>query len=233
MLYAVVARPAVYGGRVKIVRRHRSDQSARRVAGGRDRGELPAAIQCRSAASPSSRENTWAAMQGRKALKIVWDDGPNARLRLGRLPEGRSRRRPASPARWCATTATSRPPWRRRRKTRRGRVLHPASRARDDGAAGRDGADREREVRGLGLLPVAAGRPRPGRETRRHPGQGCDRARHAAWRRLRPEVEARLRRRGGGALQGDGREAGQGHAHRPPLEASAEAHLALYNELIG
>ena len=27
---------------------------------------------------PSIARNTWAAMQGRKALKIVWDDGPNA-----------------------------------------------------------------------------------------------------------------------------------------------------------
>ena len=30
--------------------------------------------------------NTWAAMKGRDALKITWDDGPNAVLLLRRLP---------------------------------------------------------------------------------------------------------------------------------------------------
>ena len=37
--------------------------------------------------------NTWAAMQGRKALKIVWDDGPNASYDSDRL-QGRRWKRP-------------------------------------------------------------------------------------------------------------------------------------------
>ena len=60
-------------------------------------------------------------------------------------------------ARSCATTAT---PMRRsaaRRQAHRGGILHPASRARDHGAAGGGRAHRQRQVRGLGLRAVATG----------------------------------------------------------------------------
>ncbi len=78
MLYAVVARPPVYGGRM----------------GSYDAAEtlkVPGVVQVvRIESSPPPAEfnplggvavvarNTWAAIQGRNALKIVWDDGPNA-----------------------------------------------------------------------------------------------------------------------------------------------------------
>ena len=78
MLYSVVARPQVYGGKVT------SFDSA-------DALKLPGVIKV-VAIDPSPGppqfnplggvavigRNTWAAMQGRNALKIVWDDGPNA-----------------------------------------------------------------------------------------------------------------------------------------------------------
>ncbi len=78
MLYAVVARPQVYGGKVASV----DDAAALKVPG--------VVRVVRIDPTPGAPEfnplggvaviasNTWAAMQGRNALKIVWDDGPNA-----------------------------------------------------------------------------------------------------------------------------------------------------------
>jgi len=77
-LYAVVARPQVFGGTVKSF-----DASAA--------GKVPGVLKVvQIDATPGAPQfhplggvaviarNTWAAMQGRNALKIVWDDGPNA-----------------------------------------------------------------------------------------------------------------------------------------------------------
>jgi isoquinoline 1-oxidoreductase beta subunit len=78
MLYAVVARPPVFGGKVASV----DDAEALKVPG----VVRVVAIE----ASPPPAEfnplggvavvatNTWAAIQGRNALKVTWDDGPNA-----------------------------------------------------------------------------------------------------------------------------------------------------------
>ena len=200
------------------LRRHRGAQGAGRGARGRDRGEPRRLSSIRWAASPSSRANTWAAMQGRKALKIEWDDGPNAELRLGgfKATLEDAARKPGKVVRndgdFTAAAA-------QRGEARRGAeyyVPHLAHATMEPPAATR--AHRARQVRGLGLLPVPPGHARPGRQAPRHAGRRRDRARHAARRRVRAQVQARLRRRGGGALQGDGRQAGQGHldARRRP-----------------
>ena len=78
MLYAVVARPAVYGGKVKSY----DAAEALKVPG------VVRVFEIEASAPPPQfnplggvavvARNTWAAMQGRQALKIVWDDGPNA-----------------------------------------------------------------------------------------------------------------------------------------------------------
>jgi isoquinoline 1-oxidoreductase beta subunit len=78
MLYAVVARPPVYGG--KVARYDAAD--ALKVPG------VVKVVEIEASAPPAEfnplggvaviASNTWAAMQGRKALKIAWDDGPNA-----------------------------------------------------------------------------------------------------------------------------------------------------------
>jgi isoquinoline 1-oxidoreductase beta subunit len=78
MLYAVVARPAVSGGKVVSF-------------DGADALKVPGVVHVMQIdATPGPphfnplggiaviANNTWAAMQGRSALKIVWDDGPNA-----------------------------------------------------------------------------------------------------------------------------------------------------------
>jgi isoquinoline 1-oxidoreductase subunit beta len=78
MLYAVVARPPVLGGKVASV----DDAEALKVPG------VVKVVQIEPSPPPAVfhplggvavlARNTWAAMQGRRALKITWDDGPNA-----------------------------------------------------------------------------------------------------------------------------------------------------------
>jgi isoquinoline 1-oxidoreductase beta subunit len=78
MLYAVVARPQVYGGKVTSY----DAADALKVPG------VVRVVAIEPTPSPPYfnplggvaviARNTWAAMQGRKALKITWDDGPNA-----------------------------------------------------------------------------------------------------------------------------------------------------------
>jgi isoquinoline 1-oxidoreductase beta subunit len=77
MKFAVVARPPVYGGTVKSV----DSTEAMKVPG------VEKVVQIAGAPPPSVfmplggvaviANNTWAAMKGREALKIEWDDGPN------------------------------------------------------------------------------------------------------------------------------------------------------------
>ena len=50
--------------------------------------------------------NTGAAIKGRDALKVVWDDGANANYDSDAYRDRAGERRRASPARSCATTAT-------------------------------------------------------------------------------------------------------------------------------
>lgn len=69
MLYAVVARCPVFGGRVAGV----ADDRARAVAGVRDVVPISSGIAVVA-------ENTWAAIQGRAALEITWDEGAQAEL---------------------------------------------------------------------------------------------------------------------------------------------------------
>lgn len=78
MLYATVARPRVYGGKVKSL----DDSAALKVPGvikvmaieGRP---LPSEFQPLGGIAVIAR-NTWAAIKGREALKIEWGDGANA-----------------------------------------------------------------------------------------------------------------------------------------------------------
>ncbi|MGE8151061.1 molybdopterin cofactor-binding domain-containing protein [Pseudomonas vancouverensis] len=78
MLYATIARPAVYGGTVKSF----DASAAMKVPG------VVKVVQIESRPLPSEFQplggiaviasNTWAAIKGREALNIEWDDGPNA-----------------------------------------------------------------------------------------------------------------------------------------------------------
>ncbi len=78
MLYAVVARPPVYGGKVASY----DAAEALKVPGvvkvvALDSPAIPSAFMPLGGIGVIAR-NTWAAIKGRKALKITWEDGPNA-----------------------------------------------------------------------------------------------------------------------------------------------------------
>jgi isoquinoline 1-oxidoreductase beta subunit len=78
MLYAVVARPPVYGGRVKSF----DASETLKVRGVLkvvpiDPPTMPSAFQPLGGIAVVA-ENTFAAIKGRAALRIQWDDGPNA-----------------------------------------------------------------------------------------------------------------------------------------------------------
>lgn len=69
MLTAVVARCPVFGGQVAGY----DDSGARAVPGVRRVTQISSGIAVVA-------DDTWAALQGRKALKVTWDEGPNANL---------------------------------------------------------------------------------------------------------------------------------------------------------
>lgn len=78
MVYAVVARPPVVGGRLRRV----DSAAALQVPGVLKVVEIPAfqgapGFQPLGGVAVVAR-NTWAAMQGRSALALQWDDGPHA-----------------------------------------------------------------------------------------------------------------------------------------------------------
>jgi isoquinoline 1-oxidoreductase subunit beta len=77
MLYAVVARPPVVGGTVKSV-----DDSAALAVPGVQRIEMIPGTSLGAKFKPKGgvaviADSTWAALKGRNALEIEWDDGPH------------------------------------------------------------------------------------------------------------------------------------------------------------
>ncbi len=78
MVYASIERCPVYGGKVKSF----DAGAARKVAGVSDAVEIPAFTPPHNFQALGGvaviANNSWAAMQGRKALKVNWDLGPHA-----------------------------------------------------------------------------------------------------------------------------------------------------------
>lgn len=77
MVYASIEHPPVFGGKIKAL----DDQEALKVAGVHQTVSLdpfkpPAAFQPLGGVAVIA-DNTWAAFQGRKKLKITWDNGAN------------------------------------------------------------------------------------------------------------------------------------------------------------
>ena len=69
MLVATVARCPVFGGKVASY----DEASAKSVAGVRHVVQISSGVAVVA-------DHTWAAMQGREALEVTWDEGPNAQL---------------------------------------------------------------------------------------------------------------------------------------------------------
>ncbi len=75
MLYAVVARCPVFGGKVRSF----DATKAKAVGGVKHIVEIPALPEAHTAGGVAVvADTTWAAMQGRDALKIEWDEGEHA-----------------------------------------------------------------------------------------------------------------------------------------------------------
>jgi len=77
MVYASIEHPPVFGGKINTL----DDQEALKVAGVHQTVRInpfkpPAAFQPLGGVAVIA-DNTWAAFQGRKKLKITWDNGPN------------------------------------------------------------------------------------------------------------------------------------------------------------
>ncbi len=83
MVYASIQRSPVYGGKLKGF----DDKEARKVAGVRDvvvlDGLVPPYKFKPLGGVAVIADHTWAAMQGRKALKVDWEEGPNASFESG------------------------------------------------------------------------------------------------------------------------------------------------------
>ena len=144
MKYAVIARPPVMGGKVASF----DATDTKKVPGVVQIVEIPAPSYP-MAFQPSGgiavvADNTWAAIQGRKALKIEWDDGPH-----GTYDSVAYRTALETTARQPGKVAAQ--PRRLRRRfcgrgqESRGRILHPPPRACDDGAACGDLPDCRRQ----------------------------------------------------------------------------------------
>jgi isoquinoline 1-oxidoreductase beta subunit len=84
MLYATVARCPVFGGKVSVF----DANQAQAVAGVRQVIEINTGIAVVA-------ENTWAAIRGREALEIIWDEGGNADLSTESIRERFANRVPA------------------------------------------------------------------------------------------------------------------------------------------
>ena len=85
MLYASVERPPVFGGKI----RSYDDKDALRVRGVHQSVAIPpfdppCAFQALGGIAVIA-DNTWAALQGRQKLKVVWDNGSQRDLRFGEI----------------------------------------------------------------------------------------------------------------------------------------------------
>ena len=108
MLYAVIARCPVFGGKVKSF----DATEAKRMAGIRDVITIePVARGAFTAGGVVVlADSSWAAMQGRNALKIVWDEGPHA-CNPPKLFISSSWKMQRGPEKRCAATAMPMPYW--------------------------------------------------------------------------------------------------------------------------
>jgi len=208
MLFAVVARPAVYGGKVVSY----DAAAALKVPGVVQVVEIPGTPPPRSSSPLGGvavvARNTWAAIKGREALKITWDDGPNATT-IRRLTRPRWKSPRASPAqlvheRGNVETGMAKAA---RRVQAEYYIPHMAQAPMEPPAATvRIVGD---PLRGVDGHAGAPGHARSRREAPRFSERARDGERHAARRRLRAQVQARLRRRGGARLASNERRAGE------------------------
>ena len=189
MLYAVVARCPVFGGKVKSFDATKS----KAMAGVKQIVQISNGIAVVA-------DNTWNAMQGRRVLAVEWDEGPVAAMSTPALSK-------IFLEKMGQPGAVARTGWRRarrhcrRRAQDRSRLRGPLPGPRSHGAAQ---LHRGREARPLLRLGLHAGTERRRRHCRachRTPARSDRRAYLIYGRRLRPPRRRRLHRRSRRGLQ--------------------------------
>ena len=209
MVHASIEHPPVFGGTVRSVddkaaltgeaacsRRSRSTRSSRRTVFQPLGGVAVIA------------DNTWAALQGRKQLKVEWNDGPHASFESEAFKK-ELLATVAQPGKVARNLGNVDAEFAKGGKVLEATYYTPLAGARVDGAAGGGGRIPRRQGHGLGADAESAGGAGHGGRGARHRQEGRHLPRDAARRRLRPEVEAGLLRRSGRAVE-EARQAGQG-----------------------
>ena len=208
MVFASVEHPPVLGQKIKSY----DDKAALKVPGVQktltiDTFKPPHLFQPLGGVAVIA-DNTWAAFKGRKSLKIEWDSSPHAVYNSApfRKTLEATSRQPGKVVRNVGDVDAA---FAKGVKDHRGRVLHSASGTRFHGAAGRRRRVSRRKSAGLG--PDAESASRAGDDCRRarHQERRRDLPCHAAWRRLRAQVETRSGRGSRRSFQTTG-QAGQG-----------------------
>jgi isoquinoline 1-oxidoreductase beta subunit len=185
--FAVVARPPVVGGTVKSF----DEAAAMKVPG------VVKVVKIAPTPAPAKfaplggvaviANNTWAAIKGREALKVTWNDGPNgnydsdtykAKMQAAGNKPGKIERNEGDVDKALAGAA---------------KVI-----------------DREYYIPHGVHVPMEPPAATVQIKNGKAEGRGREGERHAAGRRLRPQVQVRLCPRSGPALQGPGRRAGEG-----------------------
>ena len=209
MVYASIEHPPVIGGKVTSV----DDAEARKVRGVQQTVQIDRYNGTTYGFQPLGgvaviADNTWAAMQGRKKLKIDWDLGRECELRFGFLQSAADRDVPqavqsGAQHRRCGQGV------RRRGEDSRSRILLPDAGPRLHGAARCRSGVQERQGRNLDGHAESAGRAGHGLAGAGDQTGRCGLPRHTAGRGFRTQVEARLRGGSGSAFE-ESRQAGQG-----------------------
>ena len=138
-------------------------------------------------------DNTWAAFQGRKKLKMVWDNGPNETYDSAQYKKElqETARKPAKVVRSAGDVDSV---FCQGRQDHGGRLLRSAAGPRFDGADGSSGGFSRRQSDGLGADAKSSSRARHRVEGVGHRKGERHLPRDIARRRLRPQIQTRLRR---------------------------------------
>ncbi len=201
MKYAVVARPPVVGGKVKSV-----DSAAALKVPGVEKvvqiaGSIPPAKFAALGGVAVVANSTWAALQGRDALTIEWDDGPHGSYNTEQFHKEMSATA-AQPGKVIRNHGDVDAAFAQAAKTFTQEYYQPhmAHIAMEPPAALVNVANGKAEVWAPVQSPWGA-REDVG-EDARHEDRERQGQRHASGRRFRAQVAVRFRARGGGAVQG-------------------------------
>ena len=138
-------------------------------------------------------DNTWAALKGRRQLKVEWNDGAARRRSSPRRSRSSCSTTVQQPGKVVRNLGNVDAEFAKGGKVLEATYYTPHGGARVDGAAGRGGRVPRRQGHDLGADAESAGGAGHGGRGARHRQEGRHLPRDAARRRLRPQVEAGLR----------------------------------------